>query len=247
VTDWASLEACLDAAAGRGDAIRFWWRDDDAGRADPALDRLLELADHRAAPVALAVVTAWLEDSAEAAIISSRQASVLQHGIAHRNRAPLGVKRVELAYRPVAVLIQELERARMHLADVFGTLFVAVLVPPWNRIHPDLVEHLAGRYVGLSTFGARTVERVAPGVLRVDTQLDPVDWRGGLGFVGLELALGHLIELLETSEAPIGVLTHHRVMDEAGWTFLDRLLDLVGRHPGARLCAADELFCASRP
>lgn len=242
MTGWASLEACLEDAAARGTEIRFWWRDDDAGRPVPGLDRLLDLAERRSAPVALAVVAAWLEPQTQATIVSSRWASVLQHGIAHANHAPAGAKPVELAHRPLPELLAELERAQDRLRDCFGAVLLAVLVPPWNRIDPALIALLGGRYVGLSTFGARMPGEVAAGVWRIDTQLDPVDWHGGRGFVGDEVALGRLRTLVEAADGPIGVLTHHQVMDEAGWTFLDHLLDLIGRHPAARVCGADELF-----
>ena len=44
------------------------------------------------------------------------------------------------------------------------------------------------------------------------------------------------------ADEPIGIVSHHLAMDEAGWVFLDRLLGVLAAHPGARLCAADELF-----
>ena len=50
MTGWRELEAALDAVAQDGKAIRLWWRDDDAGRGDPRLERLLELAERRALP-----------------------------------------------------------------------------------------------------------------------------------------------------------------------------------------------------
>ena len=40
------------------------------------------------------------------------------------------------------------------------------------------------------------------------------------------------------ADEPIGILSHHLAMDEAGWAFLDRLLGVLAAHPGARLCAA---------
>ena len=36
MTGWRELEAALDARRPGGKAIRLWWRDDDAGRDDPA-------------------------------------------------------------------------------------------------------------------------------------------------------------------------------------------------------------------
>ena len=44
MTSWDELRVALDDVAARGEAIRVWWRDDDAGRDHPALARLLYLA-----------------------------------------------------------------------------------------------------------------------------------------------------------------------------------------------------------
>ena len=94
MTAEAALHAALAAAP---PSLRLWWRDDDAGRPHPRLARLLALAERRAAPVALAVVPAWLE--AECALLIGRcpWASVLQHGIAHRNHAREGERKIELS------------------------------------------------------------------------------------------------------------------------------------------------------
>jgi hypothetical protein len=242
MTSWRELEASLDAIAERGTAIRLWWRDDDAGRDQPALERLLELAERRQLPVALAVVPLWLEPQVQALIAASSRATVLQHGFAHVNHAPEGAKPIELGARDLSIITAELERGRSALIDAFGATFLAVLVPPWNRFDPKLIERLSvSGFSGLSTFGRRSAAEAAPSLLQVNAHLDPVDWRGSRLFVGEAAALARLVELLDPDE-PIGILSHHLVMDEAGWRFLDRLLGVLAGHPGARLCAAGELF-----
>lgn len=241
---WRALETVLDGAAARGAAIRLWWRDDDAGRGHPALARLLELAESRCVPVALAVVPAWLEAEAQAWIAASASATVLQHGFAHVDRAPPGARSIELGGCEPEVILGELRQGLEILRDAFGATFLAVLVPPWNRLDEHLVERLAAcGFRGLSTFGSRIPAEPAPVLIRVNGHLDPIDWRGNRLFVGEAEALARLCRSLELDE-PIGILTHHLAMDEAGWRFLDRLLELLDAHPGARLCAADELFAA---
>lgn len=242
MTGWRELEGTLDAIAARGAAIRLWWRDDDAGRDHPALDRLLDLAERRDLPLALAVVPLWLEPEVQASIAASRRATVLQHGYAHANHAPDGSRPIELGGRAPATVLGELGAGRTALREAFGAGFLAVLVPPWNRLDPVLIAGLgAAGFCGLSTFGRRPEAPPAPGLRQVNTHLDPVDWRGSRLFIGEAAALERLCALLDPEE-PIGILTHHLVMDEAGWAFLDRLLGLLARHPAARLCTAGELF-----
>jgi hypothetical protein len=242
VTSWDELRAALDGVAARGEAIQLWWRDDDAGRNHPALTRLLELAECLDLPLALAVVPMWLDASTQARIAASPNATVLQHGFAHADHAAPEAKSIELGGRDRVAVLDELARGRAFLADAFGCAFLAVLVPPWNRLDAGLVERLTGcGFVGLSTFGRRAGAEAAPGLPQINTHLDPVDWRGTRLFVGETAALTRLIAVLDAEE-PIGILSHHLAMDEAGWAFLDRLLRVLANHPGARLCPARELF-----
>lgn len=242
MTGWRELEAALDAVAEQGKAIRLWWRDDDAGRDHPALERLLELAERQAVPLALAVVPVWLEADAHARIAASAQASVLQHGYAHANHAPAEARSCELGGRAIDVMVAELTRGRAALADAFGAAFLAVLVPPWNRIDTGLIGRLtACGFCGLSTYGRRGALGAAAGLIHINTHLDPIDWRGERLFVGEVAALERLIAVLDPDE-PIGILSHHLAMDEAGWRFLDRLMGVLAAHPGATVCSAPELF-----
>jgi hypothetical protein len=246
MTGWRELETALDAVAEQGKAIRLWWRDDDAGRDDAALERLLELAEQRALPVALAVVPVWLETSAQARIAASTQATVLQHGYAHANHALAGSKSCELCERDIGSIVSELVRGRQALVDAFGGTFLAVLVPPWNRIDPRLIERLAAcGFCGLSTYGRRVAAEPASGLRQVNAHLDPIDWHGDRLFVGEVAALERLIAVLDPDE-PIGILSHHLAMDEPGWRFLDQLLGMLAAHPGAVLCSASQVFEAGQ-
>lgn len=245
MTDWQQLDQALDVAAGRGETIRFWWRDDDAGKDEPALARLLELAERRSLPLALAVVPAWLEPDVQGQIAARAECTVLQHGYAHVNHAKKGKKSIELGGRADDRIGAELRKGFAILEDAFGAAFMPVLVPPWNRIDEALLAKLHDwGYCGLSVFGRRADVEITPGVSLVNTHVDPVDWRGTRGYLGDEVVLGRLIDQLDHDE-PIGILSHHLAMDEACWTFLERLLSTLMRHPATRVFAPAHLFSAS--
>ena len=243
VTAWSALDARL---AGMPAPVAFWWRDDDAGRDHPALGRLLDLAQRHAAPLALAVVPAWLDDRAAERILACPQATVVQHGYAHEDHAPPGAKKIELGGgRERGVVLDELRRGRARLAAAFGRRFVPLLVPPWNRIDPALVPYLAAAgYLGLSVSGGGKPGPSPPGLMRLDVHLDPIDWRGHRGFIGDDAALDRLLETLDggAGDRAVGVVSHHLAHDEAGWRFLDRLIGLLARHPRARLAAVGDLL-----
>ncbi|HWW27049.1 MAG TPA: polysaccharide deacetylase, partial [Caulobacter sp.] len=68
-----------------GHAPAFWWRDDDARRATPALDRLLALSTRFAAPITIAAVS----DGDIAALVQACRAvpgaELAIHGFRHEN------------------------------------------------------------------------------------------------------------------------------------------------------------------
>ena len=241
--------ALADAIAAAPAPVRFWWRDDDAGRDDERLVPLLRLADRRAAPLALAVVPDWLERACRARILTSPSATVLQHGIAHADHALPRAKKIELGGQAARDrLLMDLGRGRELLAEAFGGRFVPVLVPPWNRIAADMVAALPGvGFVGLSTFGPRRAAEAAPGMPRVNTHLDLVVWREGGRQLDQAAAVARLAQLVVAhGDEPIGILSHHQVMDAAAFATLDRLLALVQDHPRATLAAAGALFGEGR-
>jgi hypothetical protein len=243
---WQRLAAELDRW-GPGEAT-LWWRDDDAALPTPALDRLLALGPQ---PLALAVIpgqaSALLPER-----LAGRPVDVLQHGFAHVNHEPAGEKKAELgSARPAATVLGELARGRQRLERLFGRRALPVLVPPWNRIAEALVDRLPGLgYAGLSTYGPRPA---APGLHRVNTHVDIIDWRGGRAFIGaaaaLDLTLAHL-SARRTGRAdrrePTGILTHHLVMAEAGFAFLGELLAASARHPAVQWLGARDIFPAGK-
>ena len=229
----------------------FWWRDDDACRPDPALERLCALAEGAATPLALAVIPADVQAAALACAGSG--VTLLQHGVDHRNRAPPGDKKTEFAASELLPdALARLAQGRVRLEQVAGGgRVLPVLVPPWNRISaPRLLDQLAGAgYRGVSAFGARQSPYAAAGLLMVNTHVDIIDWRGRRGFVGEDIALDQATRRLRAqrngradADESTGWLTHHAVHDEASWAFMERLLDYTRERAGVRWRSATELF-----
>lgn len=241
--DWALLAAALDRRAQRHGAVAVWWRDDDATAHTPALDRLLALRRETGWPLALAAIPAGAEPSLAARLAGEAEIDLLVHGLAHANHAPPGEKKAELAHRPAAALEREaaqgLALARARLGALLGVL--PVLVPPWNRIAPDLAAALPRLgFRGLSTFGPRG--SAIPGLVQVNTHLDPVAWRTGRGLAEPRALLARAADTVGRGEAPLGLLTHHLVQDARTWAFCAALLERLRAHPAVRVARADGLF-----
>ena len=223
-----SFQDALRAAEDRGHRVAFWLRDDDATVPSAALDTLLSMTGRYAVPVTLAVIPTGSGQALADRLAGDRGLTVAVHGWAHRNHAGPTEKKQELgAHRPVPVVLDELARGLRHLQSLHGAQSAPVLVPPWNRIHADVVQGLPGAgFAALSVFGP---EKPAP--LRVlNTHIDLIDWRGTGRAKELDTLLAEIAQALRR-DAPIGLLTHHLIHDAGAWAALDRVLALTSGHP----------------
>ncbi len=249
---WDALEAELAAWQAAGKRASFWWRDDDAVRPGPALDRLLGLAEAHGLPVALAVIPMLAEPALAVRLAEAPQATALQHGITHRNHAGPDEKKIELGGRErLKVLVPALEAARSRFESLLpAARRLPILVPPWNRIDQALVERLpAVGFRGLSRFTARRSREATPGLREVNTHIDPLRWRPSRGFLGTAAVLQALAAHLAARrlggadpDEATGLLTHHAVHDPETWAFLENELPRLAAHPAVATLSAAEAF-----
>ncbi len=250
MTGWSDLTAELDAWLASGKTAEFWWRDDDAVAATPALERLIALQRRHTAPLMLAVIPARAGRDLAERLKSEDGVAVVQHGWAHLNHAGPGQSKAELGpHRPSGLVLGELVRGAFTMDRLFGT-WLRVLVPPHNRIAPGIAAGLAAAgYVGLSTDRPRKAPPT--GLIQVNTHIDIMNW-GTRTFLGeaacLDLAIDHLAARragrVDGSE-PTGLLTHHLAHDEPAWAFADRFIGHLQGHPAVRWVDPRQLFPAS--
>lgn len=231
--DWSPLDQALSRARDRGHPVQLWWRDDDAVADTPALDRLLSLSRRTEAGIALAVIPERIGTSLAERLQTEDQAFALVHGWSHSNHAPPGEKKAEFgAHRPLDLMAGEAAKALQLAQERLGDKLLPVLVPPWNRVAPDLLQKLplAG-YRGISTFTDRKTAFPATGLRRVNTHVDPIDWHGTRSLLDPSLIIASLAGAIERRasghadpDEPVGFLTHHLVHDDVIWTFCEALM-----------------------
>jgi hypothetical protein len=133
------------------------------------------------------------------------------------------------------------------LDRLFGGAWLKILVPPHNRVAPEVARGLpfAG-YVGLSTFSAR--KTAIPGLIQVNAHTDIMNWTSR-AFAGEAAALGQVIAHLAQRRAgnvdpdePTGFLTHHLAHDAAAWSFSEAFLSRVQAHEAAAWLDAPAIF-----
>lgn len=251
---WTEVSALVDRIAADGGPVEFWLRDDDATEPSAALDRLLDLTAEHRVPLALAVIPAGATEALARRLEPLDHVSVLQHGWAHKNHAAPKAKKRELGpERPADVVVAEIAEGAKRL-EPFARR-EAVMVPPWNRIAAGVVRRLPGLgFKALSQYRARPTDRPTDGIVRINTHLDPVVWRGRRDFRGeagmLALLRRRLARIAggrgERDEAT-GVLTHHLVHDADFYAFLADLLAFVREHPAARWVPVGRLVDTNSP
>lgn len=236
--DWTPLDTELDRWSAAGLSLPLWWRDDDAVAMTPALDRLQDLARRLAMPVHLAVIPA-AADALLAEDIGPFLIPVV-HGWSHTNHAPNGEKKAEFgAHRPIEAMHAETAQGLTHLRTLFGDALLPMFVPPWNRVATDLLPTLPSQgYQLLSTFTPRSNTHAARGLARINTHLDPINWRAGKTLHDPDILIGQVATQLSDrrenradGEEPYGILTHHLVHDTAIWDFTEALLSRLLQGP----------------
>ncbi|WP_428687024.1 polysaccharide deacetylase family protein [Roseibium sp.] len=243
------LTTHLDWFAERGRKVRFWWRDDDAVEPTPALDRMLEIANRHGVDLALAVIPKDATQALADRLEREKHALVLQHGWQHRNfqRKDLGEKAAELgSRRDPDELLAQLREGKTRLETLFGEKFIPAMVPPWNRIDPEISRCLPGIGVpGLSTFTWHNFPRTR----QIQSHVDILKWKKQVRFIGWESArLRFDLQLTRrrnTGGEPLGLLTHHLAHDEGCFEFLDEFFAIAAHHEGAEWPEVKDLFAAT--
>ena len=248
--DWAELDAELDCWGDAGRIAKLWWRDDDAVAATPQLATLLRVAGGR--PVALAVIPALATADLAAALAGAPAAGVLQHGWRHANRArarrastraacPLLLRQPRLR-RDATVSPRCSGHARSGCSCRRGTA---------SRQSCSPSSPLLG-IAAVSTIASPTkpkFDRQPTGLGALDVHVDLTDWKGGRRFIGTAKALGGLVFWLRrgrlgnaVAAGPIGILTHHLIMDRETAAFVAALQERIAGHRAARWVDIAELL-----
>lgn len=229
---WSHFHEIL---AQRASPLHLWLRDDDATVPSPALDTLLGLTAAFAVPVTLAVIPGLTRND----LTMPAHASPVIHGWKHVNHAPPPEKKQELGpHRKLEDVAGDLTTALARMTALYGGRLVRILVPPWNRIRPDILPYLpALGFEALSAYGAAPPRPPLP---VVNTQVDLIDWRGTRSCRDQASLIGELLAQAETS-GPVGILAHHLVHDAAAWTFLEKLFSLTRQFQNVRWMSARDL------
>lgn len=245
-TLWQPLQDELALWRQAGLTASLWLRDDDAVEPTPALDRLIGLTRAFAVPVALAIIPARTGPALARRLGAEKHIYPVVHGWSHSNHAPAPEKKQELGdHRPRQAVLEDLASGLARLGELHGDSLTPMLVPPWNRIDPALLDDLpALGFTGLSAFGHKLVSTDRLTV--VNTHIDIVDSRAGNRCRDHRVLVTSLVQELKQARAaggrPVGVLSHHLVSDDDAFHFLHDLLTSATRSGAVRWSTPRELL-----
>jgi hypothetical protein len=235
---WQPLRDELDRWRDAGSTARLWLRDDDAVAPSPELEGLAALAARFRIPVVLAVIPAKTGEALADYLRDIPHICPAIHGWSHANHAPPSEKKQELGlHRGRDAVLAELADARRRMGDLHGDRLIPMLVPPWNRIAPELLPDLPRLgYHALSGFGVESFDVV--GLAVVNTHVDLIDFRGTRRCHDHDFLTQWIVQELSRSRQsdhePVGILSHHLVADDAALQFLEELFSATVNHPACR-------------
>jgi hypothetical protein len=202
----------------------FCFRDDDAGWANERLFALLDVFEHCAVPLDLAVIPAALDGALAGRLLRRGREGLAfhQHGLAHANNEPSGRACEFGPARSWREQRRDLEAGARRLAELLGET-EPIFTPPWNRCTRVTA-------CCLLDLGFRALAR--------DASAPPFDL-DGLQELTLHVDWARPDASLRLAAAargpgPVGVMLHHELIGPAERDGLERLLVLLAEHENAR-------------
>jgi len=236
MTNWT--KAIIRALDSRAQPVDVFVRDDDAGWADHRLLPLLDLHASAGVPIDLAVIPGCMTPPLASALIARIDAGeaigLHQHGYSHANHEPTGRKCEFGRSRGFDEQLADIRKGWTGLRTAFGPRVDPIFTPPWNRCVVD-----TGQALMACEFEAISQDRSAcrmgiPGLVECPIQ---VDWfaRRRSGDGSLAEWTTELARALRGASAPLGMMLHHALMDDAEHRLWADILEVLGNHAAVRI------------
>jgi len=226
--------------------IRLFFRNDDVDEDEAALWRLARLFLQRNTPINLAVIPGRLtaacgELLAQAVSDAPALVELNQHGWRHINHECEGRKSEFGPGRAYAEQFADIALGQARMTEAFGQNWFPVFIPPWNRCSEGAYRALD--HLGFRALSAKQGNSAVAGYRfkEISITLDLFRWRGGARLKSSEEIVGDLIAQLSRRQT-IGVMLHHKVMDERAYSLLSSMLDTLASYPIVRFYTFQSLL-----
>jgi hypothetical protein len=233
------MDSLKSILARRSAPLNIFFRNDDVDEDEGPLRRLLRLFLERKTPVNLGVIpgrltAACAELLAESVGAAPALVELNQHGWLHLNHEREGRKCEFGASRTYAEQLADIAQGQARMTEAFGPNWFPVFIPPWNRYAEQTlraIDHLGFRALSAKQGSFAVMGRLFE---EISITLDLYRWSGGARMKSPVEIVDELIAQLSRQQL-IGVVLHHKVMDDQAFFFLGALLDTLLAHPAVRL------------
>ncbi len=241
------LHHCLEAVQAEGRTIDLFLRDDDIDDDEESLRHLVDIALMHDAPLTLAVIPGLLTLAGITLLKNFKKfypslIELHQHGWCHLNHESNGRKCEFGSSRSFAKQWEDIDQGKRLLEQVFDDKFFPAFTPPWNRFTEDTPTILEQLNFAVFSSAQQPDSADHRQMRQIPITLDLLRWKNGA-----ELKPPSEIIDLFTAQTqhnhPIGLLLHHKVMNNAAFGFLEQFLAEVRRHSCVRIHTFQTLLC----
>ena len=224
------LRKTLDEARG---SIPFFFRDDDAGWEDARLFELLDVFTDCDVPIDLAVIPKSISRQTAACLrkrLEERPESISahQHGYAHVNHEQTGRKCEFGDSRSSELQRADIAAGKALLTDLLGSVTESIFTPPWNRCTASTAACLQQEGFRLLSRDITATRFNAPELMELPVS---IDWFGHRKHVRLTPnEIGESLSKTASSNATVGVMLHHALVDDEERQRIGELLELLSSH-----------------
>jgi peptidoglycan/xylan/chitin deacetylase (PgdA/CDA1 family) len=202
----------------------IFFRDDDADLRRPELERLVELFAGAGLPLNVAVIPGTLTSDCAAWLAARGDwLDVHQHGWVHANHEANGRKSEFGPSRPYEQQRSDIAQGQSRMNQLLGSRWTPVFTPPWNRCsaetHQALME-LGFRAVSQDSSAPPPV----PALRSVPVTVDLFTWKTGRQLKPIA-RLKEETQSALSGAGPVGILLHHKVMDDRAFEVLALLVN----------------------
>jgi hypothetical protein len=225
------VRAALDT---RTSPLTIFVRDDDAGRDELRLYRLLDVCRYYNVPIDLAAIPLDIDGLRARELRGVVEEShgliaIHQHGFAHVNHETTGRSCEFGPSRSAVDQCRDIVEGRRRLEDAFGAPIAAMFTPPWNRCTAVTAACLVELGFRLLSCDATAPRFEIDGLAELPVHLDWTGRRGartGPGTWGEAIA-----RRLAGAGVPVGLMLHHAGMSATDRRLLAELFAVITRHP----------------
>lgn len=242
---FCAVENCLAHNPG----VSFWWRDDDVSadvwrhpidsqRHFQKLQKMLFLVQKYSIEAVFSVIPNNFIKRGARQIRALKRAEVYValHGIKHHNNGGSGIPTEFTEQCDMQSVAETLKNYKENFAALFGMQFIPIFVPPWNTLPPAFEDILlSSGFTAISTMNL-SCQKYSD----INVDIDINDWKRHAIRDEVPI-LQDIIGLIKQGRKSIGLMGHHKLLDDRAVEFIDRLFAILASHH-ARVQARKALF-----